>query len=280
LRSDQVAIGRLWWLLRALDSAGRGALPLDVVRQQLTGRNTPLRLCGWRQLRQLLQAGNGLFWQRDRETVWLRGAARVAHALGVTRVQYAPVTVKTADLAGPIGAVRAMLYATLHRSRPNAPIARATLQTLSGVSPSSQRSYEARAGIRAEAQYAIHFEQDTEKLAWRYGRALFRVTDVRGDHGVIGRKLILRQLPNCYHVPRTETATRRKRRLNRQLADLSQFGATGNSHYAKFLRRYCAGAREALANDGENVWQSMRRRLWYAATKSARSDAAVDVARS
>jgi len=148
LRTEQAAAGRVWLLLRALDEAGRGMVSLDDARAALTGRGSPLRLCGWRRLRQLLAAGEGVFWVREdgsrgagrqgrrgershsdasfspapplpRSPARLRllGPARVAAALGVARLVNRPVGLPAAVLLGSIGDARAHLYAAFHSGR-------------------------------------------------------------------------------------------------------------------------------------------------------------------
>ena len=59
LREEAAAAGRLWLLLRYLDGDGRGWLRIDSIRQRLSEKESPLHLCSWRQLRNLLRAGEG-----------------------------------------------------------------------------------------------------------------------------------------------------------------------------------------------------------------------------
>ncbi|MCB0015299.1 MAG: hypothetical protein KDE34_25455, partial [Anaerolineales bacterium] len=72
LRETKTAPGRLWLMLRFLDQAGRGAFCLNDITRTLTDKTSPYRLCGKRQLRNLIQDGNGLFWARDKTHLWLR----------------------------------------------------------------------------------------------------------------------------------------------------------------------------------------------------------------
>ncbi|HMT21745.1 MAG TPA: hypothetical protein PKE20_10975, partial [Promineifilum sp.] len=83
LRTKTAAAGRVWLLLRHADAAGRGRVAVDEATRLLTDDGSPLRVCGRRQLANLLRAGEGLYWQRDTDrhgAEWLRpaGAARVA----------------------------------------------------------------------------------------------------------------------------------------------------------------------------------------------------------
>ncbi|HMT20817.1 MAG TPA: hypothetical protein PKE20_06150, partial [Promineifilum sp.] len=142
LREERTAAGRVWLLLRALDAPGRGMVSLDDARAALCGKESPLRLCGWRRLRQLLAEGEGVFWARERGRVddcplptahsplptahcplptihrlRLFGPARVAVALGVRRLVGRPVGLPLSALLGPIGDARAHLYAAFHSGR-------------------------------------------------------------------------------------------------------------------------------------------------------------------
>ena len=91
LRRGLAAPGRLWLLLRHLDGDGRGWVTVAEARARLTGKGAPLRICGWRQLRNLLRQGQGIFWERDGERIWYRSTLRVADALGVERLTGRPV---------------------------------------------------------------------------------------------------------------------------------------------------------------------------------------------
>jgi len=139
LREERTAAGRVWLLLRALDAPGRGMVAVDEAHAALCDKASPLRLCGWRRLRQLLAEGEGVFWARERgrvaeprrpdrfsetcqvsayeDRLRLFGPARVAAALGVRRLAGRPVGVPVAALLGPIGDARAHLYAAFHSGR-------------------------------------------------------------------------------------------------------------------------------------------------------------------
>ena len=187
LREERTAAGRLWLLLRHLDAPGRGMVTLAGARAALCDNTSPLRLCGWRRLRQLLAEGEGVFWTRRHragdDRLWLHGPARVAAALGVRRLVGRPVGLPPAALLGPIGDARAHLYATFHSGRAKEmtsgelqvtneeralnssfvirhsplgmPIARDTLAELSGVCARSQAAYERRVGVASQANIAL-----------------------------------------------------------------------------------------------------------------------------
>jgi hypothetical protein len=196
-------------------------------------------LCGKRQLRNLLRDGEGVYWRRDKERIWLYSAARVAQALGVTGLSGRPVALPAAALLGGIGAFRAHLYAAFHSSRvkeapdgeQTMPIARQTLAGLSGVGRSSQRAYEQRTGIRVQAYFAVGevvTKAAQEERACQKGPALFELEDYRGQQGRPGQHYLAWQLPNSYGGRHQQRPKGRQKRINRQLKDLVMQGMPGN----------------------------------------------------
>ena len=239
LREELTAPGRLWLMLRYLDSEGRGVIRIDIIKRKLTKKNSKLRLCGKRQLRNLLQDGEGVYWHRDKEHVWLRSAARVAFALGVDRLTGRPVALPTAALLDGIGTFRAHLYAAFHSGRAKetphgdqvVPIARETLEQLSGVGRSSQRNYEERIGVDVQANFAVgdlSTKENQEKRAWAKGQALFELKDYRGQQGRKGKTYLAWQLPNSYNGQHRHRPRGRQKRINRKLKDLVMKGMPGN----------------------------------------------------
>lgn len=239
LREELTAPGRLWLMLRYLDSEGCGFIRIDIIKRKLTKKNSKLRLCGKRQLRNLLQDGDGVYWRRDKEHVWLRSAARVAFALGVDRLTGRPVALPTAALLDGIGTFRAHLYAAFHSGRAKEtphgdqvmPIARETLEQLSGVGRSSQRNYEERIGVDVQANFAIgdlSTKENQEKRAWAKGQALFELKDYRGQQGRKGKTYLAWQLPNSYSGQHRHRPRGRQKRINRKLKDLVMKGMPGN----------------------------------------------------
>lgn len=287
LRTGQTACGRLWLLLRHLDSAGCGCLPLTAVQTALTGRDSPLRLCGPRRLRQLLQQGNGLFWQRDKDYLWLAGAVKVAARLGVGRLTGRPVALPLAVLRQPIGLVRAHLYASFHSSRNGCgrgeetgqPISRAALTAVSGVSRRSQHAYEQRARVRVSRNIAIGprlTPASQQAISWQQGMAVFVLADKRGQQGPPGRRYLAWQLPNSYQGPHARFSRGRNRRRNRQLADLCIYGDAGNGQgktaAGRRGRRYVGNGATAVRQRRRNpaaqfYWRAASRGrragLWY-----------------
>ena len=278
LRQGQAAAGRLWLLCRYVDQAGSGALRIDSLKNQLTQTDSPLHVCTWRQLRNLLRRGEGVFWRRERAQLWLCSAARVAHALGVPRLTGRPVALPKVALLDGIGAFRAHLYAAFHSGRAKEtrhgdqvmPIARETLTQLSGVGRSSQRNYEARVGIDVQANFAVGdvlTKENQETCAWAKGQALFELKDYRGQQGKKGKMYLAWQLPNSYGGQHRHRPRGRQRRINRKLKGLVMKGMPGNvgetSGTQKPEKRYYPNGKLAAQAYGRNpahevYWQRQR----------------------
>ncbi len=253
LGAEQAPAGRIWLLLRLLDEAGQGWLPADHVREQLTRKKSSSRkesktaVCGRRQLRNLLNQGQGIFWEtqqaqdRSRDRIWLKSPARVAVALGLERLAGRPEEIPLASLLGGIGRVRAHFYATFHSGRqtgadPGAPISRARLADLTHVPPRTQRLYDETAGIKRQANYAIgpdYNKENIQERAWQHGRAVFKFIDHQGKQGHAGRRYVAWRLPNSYaiadgFIADNAAPSGKRKRNNKRPVDLVTIGAQGN----------------------------------------------------
>jgi len=240
LKMGLASPGRIWLLLRHLDQGGQGWLDLQETQQQLCHKESALRVCGRRQLRNLLGQGQGIFWHRDKSRVWLRSAARVAIALEVERLRGRPVKLPLAILLDGIGQVRAHFYATFHSGRqdntqddPGNPISRATLRKISYVPARTQRLYEQRAGVEVRPNMAVGerlTQSNLQERAWRHGRATFPFIDHEGKQGPAGGRYVAWRLPNSYQGPHMLSPKGRMKKINQQI-DLVNSRAQGNDLY-------------------------------------------------
>jgi hypothetical protein len=243
LRQDLAAPARVWLLLRAIDADGRGWLDVDDVRRRLTGEDSPLRCCGRRRLRQLLAAGEGIFWTRDAQRgdawsradkpnrLWLRGAHKVAHTLDCGPLAGFPVELPVETLLGGIQAVRAAFYASFHGGRGSQPISRDTMAAISGVPGRTQLAYDRVARVERRRNFAVGERYSAERFqerAWERGRAAFHFVDTEGQQGRPGGEYVAWHLPNSYRTDHQRRSRGSRKRLNRQLADLVQKGIPGN----------------------------------------------------
>ena len=283
LRQEQATAGRIWLLLRHIDNEGRGWLTFEETREKLTRKTSDLRVCGWRQLRNLLNQGDGVFWERRNGRVWLRSVAKTALALSVPRLNNQPVAIPLTALLQGMGQVRAHLYASFHSGRMNkedkgSPIARDTIAQISHVHERTQRLYEKRARVRKKHNFAIGPQNSAlnqEETAWKQGRASFQFTDMAGQHGRKGTTYTAWQLPNNYTGPHAKLPRGRQKRINRELADLFMKGMTGNDQStidaAWQPKRYFENGRLAVKahTKSQNAiyWQNKQPcnhyQLWY-----------------
>ena len=269
LRREQTAVGRIWLLARHFDSAGSGKIRIAALREWITTPSSPQRVCGWRQLRNLLRQGDGLFWRRDKTHLWLFSAAKVAYGLGVTRLAGRPVAIPVSALFGGVGDVRAHLYASFHGGRAKErrgamPIARETLTAVINISPTTQRKYEAVTKMRVQHNYAIGAvvnKENQEAGAWKHGAATFILTDRSGKNGRSQQRYLAWQMPNTYSSSHQQRPLGRQKRINRALKDLVTQGMLGNvepTSDAAVTKRYYANGKLAAEargrSDGALYW--------------------------
>ena len=253
LRQELAATGRIWLLLRHLDDVGRGWVQVSQVRSWLVARPSPWRVCGWRQLRNLLRQGDGIFWQWTAERLWLRSVVRVAQALGVERMTAKPVALPVAVLLGGVGEVKAHLYASFHSSRSlsqrngrSSPISRETLAQVTAVPARTQRCYERRIGVQVQRNLALGPGMELgqrQERAWRQGTAVFEFIDHVGKYGAAQRRYLAWQLPNSYQGCHGRAHTGRMRKINRRLQDLVKIRERGNGREPLLKLFYMDGVR-------------------------------------
>lgn len=242
LRERLVSSGRVWMLLRFLDSGGRGWFKVDEVKALLTYKHSLYRVCGWRQMRNLLNQGDSIFWRRNNGRIWLNSLPKVALSLNVHRFQTDSVLLPLKILLAKIGTLRAHLFATFHSGRAGSnpsdedasPIARATIEAITHVSPRIQRLYERSARVSHQTHYCVGAQFSDEQLkeaAWQHGSAVFKLKDVQGKHGEPGREYVAWQLPNSYAGPHKRLHKNQRKRMNKRLIDLCHKGNVGNDQF-------------------------------------------------
>lgn len=233
LKQGLEAPGRVYFLLRVIDTDGRGWLEIDHIRCLLTRKDSPWRICGWRRLRQLLTQGEGIFWQRDAKgRLWLKGVHKIAYRLDCGRLAGFPILLPVSSLLGGIQAVRGAFYAAFHSGRAHKPISRQTLEEVTGVAERTQRTYDRIARVSRRSNLALgerYTKERFEARAWSQGRAVFRFIDTRGLHGRPQADYIAWHIPNSYAGPHERRSKANRKRVNRKLADLVKQGIPGTS---------------------------------------------------
>ena len=231
LNAQQETAGRVYFLLRHLDQKGQGWVEVARARAALTERQSPLRICGWRRLRQLLAQGEGIFWQRNNHRLWLQGQHKIGFKLDSGPMHGIPVELPIAALLSGIQATRAAFYACFHGGRGAQPISRETLRDVTGVPERTQRAYDQLAGVARRQNIAIgapYASSETEERAWRQGRAVFHFIDTQGRQGRENQTYLAWHLPNSYTAAYQRRSKGCRKRLNRKLAGLLNKGTTGN----------------------------------------------------
>jgi hypothetical protein len=225
LRHDGGTVGRVWLVLRAHFAGERqsGMISAADLWASLT-ENFPQY--SRRHLRDLLQRGEGIYWQRDaHERLWLTGITTLAVRLGVERIEGKRVIIPLADLTGKLSRMRLALQAAFHASRNHDnPISRATLRDLTGISERAQREQEnAHAElITTRLNYSIDglaTESSLQTHAFRHQQGAFQFTDSMGQQGKQGDIYLAHQLPNSYTARYQCAGQGRKHKINRQLTD-------------------------------------------------------------
>ena len=245
LRAMLVPVGRIWLLAKMLDSRGCGWIDIQQLKVHLTNKSSPLRVCSWRRLRQIIQQGQHILWERDEiGRIWLYGPKKVANKLNVHKLAGKAVFLPINTLTKGITHVKATFYAAFHAGRPSAPISRATLSSLVGVSERSQRTYDHLGGVQRQTNFCIDKaskQQSQHAAAYTAGNAHFIFEDRKGTFGRKGQKFNAYQLPNTYLTTLQTLECKKQRKLNQQLqTDLVKQEAQGNS--LQFKRYYILDA--------------------------------------
>jgi hypothetical protein len=239
---------RLYKILHVLDREGCGWLANSTVESILTRKESPHYIYGRRQLKNILQRGEALFWQRAKHKGRLRirlvARAKVAGRLMGSRLRGQEVSFPLQHLLGSgrgrQALVNASLYAAVHAGQiaqkgKAFPISRARLRDVSGCSSYRQRHYERRMRISVTRHIHIlgpHSDYKLERARFHQGLPAYKHTDYRGkiNRHRRGAEYIALRLPNSYHTPDTFAVlhSRRQRTINRQLAGLCLMGSEGS----------------------------------------------------
>lgn len=264
LEKEQSAAGRVYLLLRHLDVTGRGWLLTEDIREHLTQQGSPLKVMGWRRLRQVFHQGEGVFWERDTKgRLWLRGALRIALELDCDRLKGKRIELPVKHLLGGIGEVRAHFYASFHSGRStDNPISRDTLEKITGVSPRTQREYDRVANVKRQQNIAIgpkETKTTAEDQYWQRGGAVFTFVDGHGKQGPKNRQYLAWRLPNSYQAPHRQCSKGRQKKINQKLVRLVKNGvqATDQLEVDKLFWADGAAAGKACSRDREKdaYWQ-------------------------
>lgn len=213
----------VWLLARALDAQGRGRLELTALTLAAAEYGfSPSRWKRW--LAAALELG--LLTTGRHGYVRLLGLKPVCLKLGVKGLPGLPVAVLATALSS-IGQWRANLWAAWHAGRsrrPDVPIARDTLEHVTGVPARTQRAYEIRAGVARQENIVVDSEHPlTPAAAEAWALAQHELRDRPGAFVVTKKIRNSKQLvafrayhlPNTYQSPLATTKRGRRRQINR-----------------------------------------------------------------
>ncbi len=227
LKQNLAAEMRIWLLARQLDVKGQGSISVEDLKQSLTRKASKLKVCGWRRLRQLLQKGNGLFWQRDDHgRLWLSGAAKLAASLDIISIKRHAIELPISSLVASMSKVKAHFYTAFHSVRSDNdsfanPISRDRLQQITGVSKRTQARYDRTSAIEKRQCLAVgetYSAENKQKRLWQ-GKSAFKFIDKRGEIGRKGANYVAWNLPNQYGgVHKTASKRQIAKKINQQLA--------------------------------------------------------------
>lgn len=208
---------RLYLVAKSLDAAGSGWIGLPALRSILAGVYTD------RRLRQVLAAGEGVFWTRNEklDRLSLPGPGKVIAELGGGRMASRPVLVNQADLLGGIKKYRAVAVfgAFLSgRRRADNPISQPAIRDAIGIAESTQRTYYTAAGVAARRGIklgGVATAARLEEAHWKHGRSVFKFVDWIGKHGKPRQSYIAHSIGNVYTLPdRERPSWGRYRKIN------------------------------------------------------------------
>lgn len=279
LRSGLASSGRVWMLLQHLDSTGKGWVSIDQAREALTGKGSSLRIVSWRQLRNLLHEGQGVFWQRDKSRIWLRSKAKAAIALDVERLTGRPIRLPVSVLLAEMSIVKAHFYASFHSGRiHNMPISRDRLAEISGVPARTQLEYERITGTDKQRNIAIgerYSEENMQERVWLQGNTAFDFIDYLGIQGEAKRHYVAWWLPNSYTGCHRQCGKGTQRKINRQIGLVIKGRGNNLAQVERVFYRNGSDAAKGYSKNDDNdaCWVSGQaprnhKKLWFVIASS------------
>lgn len=256
-KTKRVPAGRLWLLLRGLDPAGQGLWEVEEVKRRFCDKSSP-RYLGFteRRLRQILTDGEGIFWDSHTDgRLWLRGAARVAAALGVDHLHGRPVVIPLSALLGSIKEVKAHFFASYESGRKrDTPLSQAALREATGAAERTQRDYNKLLARQVTTNYTVtsreYDQENVWTLAQEQDRPVLKFTDWQGKrHGKRRAAYCAYRLPDTRSKVHEQAPKGRQRQINRtlNLVNKRERGKSGS-----FNRVYHPSVEEAAKAYGRN----------------------------
>lgn len=230
MKRDVESVYRIWILLKEHDAdrGGSGHIPMSAVKELLTDETSPWYTFSWRRLRQIINEGEGVFWNRD-DTFYfmdshlhLRSAAKVALSLDSGHLTGSPIYIPADEILDGIGLTRANLTTSWEsgRSEPS-PISRARLQEITGVPVRTQQLYDERLGRQRKRNIAItHIEwteANCQEMRWQDAQRLGQARPLRPILDDAGVKRIGVEIASTREQVHEHAPTGRKKKHNKKI---------------------------------------------------------------
>lgn len=237
---------RVWVLLHDVnrrDLNGCGIVPVRALHERI--RRHRLRGLSPASVSRILAEGSGLWWRVFRHEgqrwVELRGLRRVCASLGV-RLRSDPVDVDWRYIRTLKG-FRAILLYGRWRAGAN-PISRAAIETMTGVSPATQRNYARFLGSRVRVVHNATLTRRTPADDLPDGYYIDIVDDALR---------VVKRLPNSYECNATLCARGQIRKVNRVNSD--RLGGSGPRRL--YHRKARSAVRREFARVEGDAWFSL-----------------------
>ena len=232
-------VGRLFTLLRAIDTKGRGIIEYGQLKPYRHRKADKKGLLGisWRRIGQILKQGDGIAWtwEPDRQRVKVYNPARVKNNLDGGKLTGVPVYIPSSAITESNQIFKAYAHAALKKSKETGsgqtnPISKATIKKLSSASSATQWRYNKLADVKTITNIAVFTDlkwsskEDMYTARKEHGAGLFRWYDrydklYEGHHATIAKRL-----PSSYQTPLEIAPMGRQRKQNRQIENLVHKG--------------------------------------------------------
>jgi hypothetical protein len=203
LSKEMVKEARLYYALRFLDRDGSGNFDLDEVYRQLGDKSPTTFLLQRRYLKERIEKGSGIFWYIKDGRLWLLGLEKVMFNLGGESFGKYASELTFDDVFTSHKRFKRALYEVIHCVGTDHPIARATIEAITGLGRRAQRNLES--DICVEENFArtnlFYNEKNLESVRW-YKPHAFRMV---AKAGLNTCGFIAFQIANTYTPFRRET---------------------------------------------------------------------------
>ena len=255
IRHNLVPPGRVYKLLQAIDTDGRGLFLIENIKKVLCNKRSDYFICSWRWMRQLLDRGEGIFWDRHTDgRLWLRGPRHVALALDVDRLHGKPVYIPINALLGGIKEVTAHFFASFESGRKqDTPISQKSLRKATGAAERTQYEYNKLLGRQAKKNFTItgleYNKENVYELTINRHKTVLQYVDRRRLRHSDDTPVCLYRLPDTRSRVHEQAPKGSLRSIN---AAINLAITRGRGKYGRVNRMYHPSVEAAAKSYGRN----------------------------